>query len=157
MFSGSYDHAIDDKGRLAVPRRWREAMAEREAAADTGRPLELNVTRSMPGEQPHLVALSHGRWALVEQRLEAADAEGVNTGSLRRLFVGQRFTVAIDNQGRILLPSKLREHAGIVKDVLCVATEREKFEIWSPESYAKQEVEDLELASQEWYRQKVQL
>jgi len=151
MFSGSYDHAIDDKGRLAVPRSWRDSMAE------TGQPLELNVSRSMPGEQPHLVALTHGRWALVEQRLEAADAEGVDTSSVRRLFVGQRFTVPIDKQGRILLPSRLREHAGIVKDVLCVATEREKFEIWSPEAYSKQEAQDLELASEEWYRKKVRL
>ena len=151
MFSGSYDHAIDEKGRLAVPRSWREAMAE------AGQRPELNVTRSMPGEHPHLVALSEHRWTLVEERLEAASAEGVDTSSFRRLFVGQRFTVPLDKQGHILLPFKLREHAGIVKDVLCVATERDKFEIWSPELYARQEAEDLELASQEWYRRKVQL
>ncbi len=151
MFSGTYEHAIDEKGRVAIPRPWRDALA---AAGHTA---QVMATVSLPREEPHLMFYTEARWNEALESVRKVEGAGLNGKPVRRGIVGQQVALAFDKQGRILLPPKFREHAKIVKDVKCVAVEPEKFEMWSPTSYAAQEVEDLKLLNEEFYVKQLKL
>ncbi|KAB8142057.1 division/cell wall cluster transcriptional repressor MraZ [Chloroflexia bacterium SDU3-3] len=122
MFLGEYAHTIDDKGRLAVPARFREQLGE-----------GLVVTR---GFEHCLMAFPIAYF----ERL-AAQVSGLSLGSaeardMRRLLFSGASDMPLDKQGRINIPANLREYAGLKdKDTAVIAGMHTHFEIWSAERW----------------------
>ena len=116
MFVGSYPLRLDEKGRLALPVRFREQVAE-------GMVIKKGQERCIYG-------LTMGRVA--EQSAAIAAMAPADTAAARmrtRLGFGSMVEVEPDNTGRITIPAGLREYAGLDRDVVVVGVDT-RFEIW---------------------------
>ena len=104
MLVGEYNYAIDAKGRLNFPARFREEMGER-----------FVVTRWLDG---CLVAFSQSEF---EQLAATFAAKGMTKSrDIQRFLFSAAEEVTPDKQGRILLPPVLRRHAGLEKEVTII-------------------------------------
>ncbi|GAC1566060.1 MAG: division/cell wall cluster transcriptional repressor MraZ [Ktedonobacteraceae bacterium] len=114
MFLGEHEHAIDAKGRMAVPAKFRSQLEEG-AVISKGMGTCLSV-------------YTMARWEEKSKDL----TEGKTTEELRdfeRRIYPSASEVELDGQGRLVIPAKLRAYAGLESDVT-VAGVRDHFEIW---------------------------
>ncbi|MBX6422084.1 division/cell wall cluster transcriptional repressor MraZ [Thermosulfurimonas sp. F29] len=128
MFRGQFRHALDEKGRLSVPRRFRDFLRERYGGA------ALVVTR-LP---ECLVAYPWEEWRRLEERLLALPQDMPEVRRYLRFVLGSAEECVLDRQGRILLPAHLREVAGITREAILVGL-LDRFEIWNPERFEAQQ------------------
>ncbi len=133
MFRGRYEHAIDGKGRVSLPARYREAMAAEKQDI-------LVVTKS---HDPCLQAFTKQAFEEFEATLAAKNPFNESVRRLMRHYVGNAQECPIDGMGRVLLPTALREYAGIQKDVVFLG-QVSFIEIWSNERWAKAEGQVLD-------------
>lgn len=130
MFMGEYNHTIDTKGRLIVPSKFRETLGD-----------EFVVTKGLDG---CLFVYDNAEWAVFEEKLKGLPLTNKNARAFVRFFLAGAATVEVDKQGRILLPSVLREFAQITKDAVLVGV-ASRIEIWSREKWeAAANYEDMD-------------
>lgn len=110
MFRGRYEHSVDAKGRIAFPVRFREALAE--ANADE----RLIITMHL--SDPCLVVYPLKEWEAFEQRLSKLPQLDPKVTMLRRMYLGRAHELALDKQGRLLVPPELRRDAKIDRDAV---------------------------------------
>ena len=120
MFMGEYNHTIDAKGRLIVPAKFREVLGD-----------EFVVTKGLDG---CLFVYAEKEWKAFEEKLGTLPLTNKNARQLTRFFLAGAASCEVDKQGRILLPSVLREFAGLEKDVVLVGV-ASRIEIWSRERW----------------------
>lgn len=120
MFLGNYEHSVDSKGRMAVPARFRGELGER-----------MFVTRWLDKCLALYPAPQFEQLAAQVSSLSIADP---NARNLRRIFFAEAAEVELDKQGRINIPARLREFAGISGDEaqVVVVGMNNYVEIWSP-------------------------
>jgi MraZ protein len=122
VFTGEYRHTVDEKGRIAVPARFRVQL---EGGAV--------VSRWIDG---CLAIHSRSGWEALADRAAALPI----TDDAARLFQRQIFAGAIeaelDRQGRVLVPAYLREEAGLAADAVVVGI-RDHAEIWAPARWSE--------------------
>jgi MraZ protein len=124
MLLGEYEHTIDDKGRLTLPAKFRQAMAG-----------GVVVTR---GLDSCLYAYSREDWErLVDSRLRDLDPLSREGRQLQRFFFASASEAEPDKQGRILVPAPLAQSAGLEREVV-VAGVYDHLEIWDRESWRQQ-------------------
>lgn len=128
MFMGEYNHSIDTKGRIIVPAKFRDALGE-----------EFVVTQGLDG---CLFLYPHEEWSHFVNELKNLPGSK-EARQLQRYFMAGAVTCETDKQGRILLPSKLREQAALVKDIVFVGV-LSKIEIWSKERWEANSYENME-------------
>ncbi len=128
MFRGANYIKVDGKGRVALPTRLREAIAQRSAG-------NLVVTVSHTYE-PCLVLYPLDEWELAEAKVNALPSFKAQHQELKRFFIGYATDVQLDKTGRVLLPPTLREFAQVEKGVYLVG-QGQKFEIWSQANWEK--------------------
>jgi MraZ protein len=116
MFLGEYEHNLDDKGRLAVPARFREELGD-----------GVVITR---GFDRCLMGFPRAKWEQLAQQVSALSLGQGDARNLRRLLFSGAADAQLDRQGRILIPQNLREYAGLDEEVI-VAGLNTHFEIWS--------------------------
>lgn len=132
MFRGSATLNLDSKGRLAVPTRHRDFLQ----SYCSGR---LIVTAD-PSKCLLLYPLPD--WEPIEKKLNSLSSFNPQTRSLQRLLVGNASDVELDSAGRILVPTSLRQFAGLEKSVV-LAGQGNKFEVWDEEKWNQQNAEAL--------------
>jgi MraZ protein len=132
MFRGSATLNLDSKGRLAVPARHRDFLQ----SYCGGR---LIVTAD-PSKCLLLYPLPD--WEPIEKKLNSLSSFNPQTRSLQRLLVGNASDVELDSAGRILVPTSLRQFAGLEKSVV-LAGQGNKFEMWDEEKWHQQNAEAL--------------
>lgn len=115
MFMGEYNHTIDAKGRLIVPSRFREQLGD-----------EFVVTAGLDG---CLFVYPNEEWKQFEDKLHVLPLSNPGARKFSRFFLASACPCDVDKQGRILLPAKLREMAGLEKEVV-LAGVGERIEIW---------------------------
>ena len=115
MFIGEYQHGLDDKGRLAVPAKFRADLK-----------LGAVVTR---GLDKCLFIYTKKAWTELAEKLARLPISKANTRAFSRLMLAGAMDVEIDGQGRVLVPDYLREYAGIKKQVV-VAGLYNRLELW---------------------------
>lgn len=123
MFRGRFEHAIDSKGRLSVPTRYRDILA-------THYDDRLIITNF----DGCLWAYPVAEWLAVEQKIAALPQFMDEVKALQRVFVSGATECAVDKAGRILVPPLLREYAGIIKEVVLVGMTR-RLELWARERW----------------------
>lgn len=131
-FTGSVEHALDDKGRLIVPARFRERLG-------TG----FILTIAVP--DPCLALYPQAAWTEFCNRLEAAPHKDERYRRLVRHLFAHTDEVACDGQGRLLIPGALRAYAGIDRDVVSIGS-LTRVEVWAKERYAAHAVPGGEVA-----------
>jgi len=116
-----YNHTLDTKGRLIIPAKFREVLGE-----------EFVISKGMDG---CLFVYDNAGWTAFEEKLQAMPISRKDTRMFVRHFLAGAAEVEVDKQGRILIPSVLREFAGLEKDVVLVGV-LTKIEIWDKDRYA---------------------
>ncbi len=120
MFTGEYQHALDNKGRVTVPSRLREALGER-----------FLITK---GLDRCIFVYPLAEWARLQQKLRKLKMTNPQSRAFKRIVFSGAMEVEADKQGRVLIPNKLREYAGIEKDVILIGV-GERVEIWSENAW----------------------
>ena len=124
MLLGAYDHTLDDKNRLTLPAKFRQAFAD-----------GVVVTRGLDG---CLYAFRRPDWnRLVESRLATLDPLSPEGRRLERFFYSGASETELDKQGRVMLPRELIEHAKLGREVV-VAGVNERLEIWDRAAWRKE-------------------
>jgi len=131
-FTGSVEHALDDKGRLIVPARFRERL---------GAGFVLTIAQP----DPCLVLYPTVTWAEFCNRLEAAPRKDERFRRLVRHLFAHTEEVACDAQGRLLIPTPLRTYASIERDVISIGS-LTRVEVWAKEKLAKHAAPEGEVA-----------
>ena len=117
---GEYNHTIDTKGRLIIPSKFREVLGD-----------EFVVTKGLDG---CLFVYDNQEWTAFEEKLKALPLMNKESRKFVRFFLAGAASLEVDKQGRILIPSVLREFAGLDKDVVLVGVGA-RIEIWSKEKW----------------------
>ncbi len=120
MFMGEYTHSIDAKGRLIIPAKFREQLGD-----------QFVVTKGVDG---CLYVYSNEEWANIEEKFRSVNQTTSDARKFMRFFFAGAAACEVDKQGRILIPSVLREFAGLQKDVTFVGV-LSKIEIWDSTRY----------------------
>ena len=119
MFRGRYEHSIDDKGRLSIPSRFREALARRRQKV-----LVLTDFDSCVAAYPL------DEFRRLEERIRKQSMLQKDIRAFLRLFYSGATETPVDAQGRLLIPPQLRERAGLTREVMIIGV-LNKIEIWS--------------------------
>lgn len=115
MFYGEFDYKIDDKGRVPVPPKFRNALKDGIVLA--------------PGQEKCLTIYTPQEWKKVADQMTGSGLSRSKMRRLSRAIFSTAFSTRIDNQGRIAIPAPLREHAGISEDAV-IAGANTYLEIW---------------------------
>lgn len=120
MLLGEFTHTIDAKGRLFVPARYREELGESFIIAKY--------------EDNCIAVYSRAVWdKFVEKLFSASEAKSLTS---RRIIFASAQEVVPDQQGRILIGTKLRKYAGLEKEVTIIGVS-DHAEIWSSAAYER--------------------
>lgn len=122
MFLGQYLHSIDDKGRLAVPMKFRDDLVKGAV-----------VTR---GLDTSLFLLPLEEWGKLAEKLASLPLGQASSRAFSRLMLAGAMDVKLDGQGRFVIPEYLREYAGLHKNVVVVGVHN-RVELWDEEEWKK--------------------
>ena len=121
MLLGAHDHTLDDKNRLTLPAKFREAFID-----------GVVITRGLDG---CLYAFRRPDWdRLVDSRLSSLDPLSPEGRRLQRHFFSGASEAELDKQGRVMIPAPLLAHAQLRREVV-VAGLRDHVEIWDREAW----------------------
>jgi len=123
MFFGHYEHTIDDKGRVTIPAKYRELLAD-----------GAYITQ---GFDQNLIVLTPHIFDQMYTRVNQMNIADPLARQLRRLIFSNADHIDADKLGRILIPSFLRESAQLNTAAIVVGV-GSHFEIWSPNLWKKQ-------------------
>ncbi len=129
VFQGTSALSLDGKGRISVPARHRDALAELCAN-------QLTLTRHPAG---CLLVFPRPAWEGFRDRLLGLPMQA---DGWRRLFLGSAVDVGIDSAARLLVPPELRQSGGLDKDVLLLGM-GQRLELWDTARYAAHEAQVL--------------
>ena len=121
MFRGLSSITIDTKGRIAMPRRYRDSLL-----ADSSTQWVLTIDT----ESRCLLLYLSPEWEQIEQKLLALPSFDPSTRRIQRLLIGHATDVEMDKQGRMLVSPVLRDYAGLDGPAMLVG-QGNKFELWS--------------------------
>lgn len=122
MFIGEYQHSVDEKGRMAIPAKFRRTLAK-----------GAIVTR---GLDRCLFLYPVNAWKELAQKLVALPLSQSKSRAFARLMLAGAMDVTLDRQGRVVLPEYLREYSNLTKKVT-VAGLYNRLEIWDDGAWKK--------------------
>lgn len=135
MFRGSFTLTLDDKGRLALPARYRDRLLSENQG-------QLICTIDL--HDPCLLLFPLAEWEEIEEKLQSLSSLNPQERRLQRILLGNATECDMDKSGRILLPAFLRQHAGLNKNIRLVG-QLNKFEIWDEAAWQERLTADIEL------------
>ena len=116
-FHGTFDHTLDAKNRLTVPSRFRSTLA--------------GTVFLVKGAEPCLSLYPAETYnAMAQEALAGMNSLSTRKREFSRLFYANAMSVELDGAGRIMLPSRFMEHAGIGSREVVVAGAGECLELW---------------------------
>lgn len=117
MFTGEYRHSVDDKGRVAVPSKFR---AQLDSGAVVSRWLDSC-----------LAIHTKAGWDALADKIATLQITDERSRRFSRFIFAGALEVSLDGQGRVLIPTYLRETAGLESEAVVVGS-RDHAEIWAP-------------------------
>jgi MraZ protein len=132
MIFGQYEAKITDKQQVALPKKFREILGK-----------NLVVTK---GIENYLIIVEKSKWELLLEGTDGKPFTDKNARQVQRFLLGNATEVNLDDKGRFVIPSYLRDYAGVKKDVV-IAGVRNFIELWDHERWEKQQsiiVKDIE-------------
>lgn len=127
MFRGHHLHSMDEKGRVAIPARFREALSGLQDE-------RLVITQFRDRGHNCLDGYPYSSWRQLEERLLANHRFDPENADLIDAYVSAAVDCQIDGQGRILVPQYLREYAGLKRDVIFTGR-IDMFRLWDQQSW----------------------
>lgn len=125
MFQGSHAINMDAKGRMAVPAKYRENLAE----SCAGR-----IVMTAHTQDNCVLLYPEHEWQAILPKIEALPTFNKSALRAQRLLIGYACPLELDGNGRVLVPPTLRDYAGLEKKLMLVGLGK-KFELWSEEAW----------------------
>ena len=123
MFRGVNALSLDAKGRMAMPTRYRQRLADS---------CHSQMVITVDNSDRCLLVYPLNEWEVVERRIQKLPSFNKQTRRLQRLLIGHATDVELDGAGRLLVPPPLREFAGLDKKAMLIG-QSNRFELWSEE------------------------
>lgn len=124
MLIGTYQHNLDTKGRVNFPAKLREALGEK-----------FIITKGLDG---CLFVYPDDEWEILRKKIN--DLPFSQSRDLQRFFFSGAVELEPDKQGRIVIPSHLREHAKLDKEIVIIGAST-RAEVWDKDLWNKNNVE----------------
>lgn len=122
MFIGEYNHNLDDKGRIAIPAKFRALLKKGGV-----------VTKGLDN---CLFLYTKDQWQKIAEKLSALPISQSKARAFARHFLAGAMDLEFDNQGRVTVPEYLRQFAGLKKSVI-IAGLYNHLEIWNQADWNK--------------------
>ena len=129
MFTGRFDHSIDEKGRVSIPARFREVL-QRENHD------RLYITNFPYAGERCLALYPPSQWDQLNAHLQTKPRFDPQVQAFETLIIGGAHEVSVDRQGRILIPTNLRVFAKLDRDVTFSARQ-DHFQLWDKQILEK--------------------
>ena len=120
MFLGEYQHTLDIKGRITIPAKFRDQLQ-----------LSFIATKGLDN---CIFLYSMDEWRIIEEKLRSLPFTRSDVRSFVRLFFSGAAELEVDKQGRVVLPSSLRDYAHINKEAVIIGVSN-RVEIWALEKW----------------------
>jgi MraZ protein len=120
MFIGEFHHTLDEKGRLAVPIKFRNDLVQ-------GAVVTRGLDRS-------LFVYPKAAWEKLAAKLAALPLGQADTRAFARLMLAGAMDVEVDKSGRITIPEYLRQYADLKKDVVVTGL-YDRLEVWGEQAW----------------------
>jgi MraZ protein len=137
-YNSLYRHGVDEKRRVQIPSKWRPAKE--------GVELTLIVWPKAK-EGPCLRVLPPAQMAALMRDIDAMPNSDPNKVVLKRFIGSESVQVALDKSGRVCLPEEMAKAAGLGDEAVLVGL-LDRFEIWSPERFARVKASDAVMAQE---------
>lgn len=139
FFRGLHHVNLDQKGRMAIPKRLRETIVQ------TG---NRTLVATIDLQSPCLLLYPFDEWKLIEQKIMSLPNLDPMSRNYQRLFVGFAHELDMDGQGRVLLPAVLRQHIDLDRQGVLLG-QGSKMELWSEAKWKETCPAMLEVAKEE--------
>lgn len=116
MFIGEHQHSLDEKGRLIIPSKFRDDLG-----------YEFVMTKGLDN---CLFVYPKKEWQILEEKLKNLPLTNKDARAFIRFFFAGASECILDKQGRVLIPSNLREHSRLEKDAVVIGVST-RLEVWS--------------------------
>ncbi len=120
MFIGEYEHTLDEKKRVSLPKQFRTGLGKK-----------MVMTRGLDN---CLFVYSKANWEKVAEKLQALSFAQADTRGFNRFILSGAAEVEVDTAGRILIPEHQKEFAGLKKTVVFAGVS-DRVEVWDSESW----------------------
>lgn len=120
MFRGINSITLDNKGRMAMPTRYRDLLSTLNTQ---------NLVLTIDTEETCLLLYPEQEWQRIETSLQRLPSFNPAARRIQRLLIGHATDLELDANGRVLLPVELRQYAGLQKQAVLIG-QGNKFEIW---------------------------
>lgn len=117
LFLGEYDHVLDDRGRITLPRKLRQELGRDEVVLSRG-------------FDACIFGFDREQWEKEAEKHIEASLTSEEARKIRRYLFAAAESVEVDRLGRIIVPTQLKEYAKIEKEVIVVGA-GDHFEIWN--------------------------
>ena len=121
---GTHSYQLDPKGRLSLPKGFREAFAD-----------GANLTLGFDG---CIWVFPIDEWVRRSEEVKSKPLSDAKGRAMGRIFFGKAETVELDSQGRLLVPQRLRTKAGIGREAVAVGVD-DYLEIWDGDAWKRYE------------------
>ena len=122
MFTGEYNHTIDQKGRLIIPNKFRNLLGE-----------VFIITK---GIDECLEIYDKKTWDEFSEKINSLPYSNPNAREFKRIFIGRALDLSADKMGRVQLSIALRNVAGLKNDITFLGV-GDHIELWDTETYKK--------------------
>ena len=122
MFSGRFDHAIDENGRVSIPARFRDVLEREQQDA-------LFITNFVETKERCLELYPPNEWQRLVGRIKQKGSFDPRIRTFQTFYLSGAHEVQVDAQGRILIPPKLRDFARLEREVTFSAMS-DHFQLW---------------------------
>lgn len=133
MFIGEYTYSIDEKKRLAIPVKFRQALGKKAV-----------LTRGLDN---CLVIYPLREWQKLTQKLESLPAGQVDARGFIRIMLSGAVDISLDKLGRVLIPDHLKKYAFLEKNVVIIGLSN-RIEIWDEKRWQKYKEEREKVVSE---------
>lgn len=125
MFRGLHQVTLDEKGRVALPAKFRTILG-----------IGTSIVLTIDTQEKCLLMYPKDEWEIIERKIGALPSLNPTARKLQRLLIGHATELQMDSQGRILTPAPLREFSELNKQVVIVG-QGNKCEIWDDSNWQK--------------------
>ena len=124
MFYGEYEHSLDSKGRVIIPSKFREVLADNYVD-------RFYITRGLDN---CIFMFPEAEWKALEGKFRNLSFTKSEARKFNRLYFSGASEVICDKQGRMLVPKYLKDYAEIKRDVVIIGVSN-RIEIWDKEKW----------------------
>src|SRR5213079_664698 len=121
FLTGEFRHALDDRGRIAIPARFRARLGQ-------GATLARWLDRC-------LGVFPTDEWSSLVEKIRALPMTNANAREFARFMSSGAVDAELDRQGRLLVPAYLREYARLTEGEVMVVGALNRLEIWAPSAW----------------------